>query len=211
MKKLILKTAIVTFVVTVILAVAAFGVASFIAPATMMRFTASLGLESVSGDYAYQEYERSGDLSYLARAFLIAAEKDSDKKANERFDVLYGEEGSERREAFSAFCAEYTVDDSSLPESARGLQYRMYLCGKAAVVKYRLAQSAETKGAVCDFAVSETDKAFPAGNPVVALAICAASSEDGAFCALLLEKISAAGFDQSGEYNDIVTILEDVK
>ena len=87
----------------------------------------------------------------------------------------------------------------------------MYLCGKAAVVKYRLAQSAETKGAVCDFAVSETDKAFSAGNPVVALAICAASSEDGAFCALLLDKINAAEFEQSGEYNDIVTILEDVK
>ena len=211
MKKLILKTAIVTFVVTVILAVAAFGVASFIAPATMMRFTASLGLESVSGDYAYQEYERSGDLSYLARAFLIAAEKDSDKKANERFDVLYGEEGSERREAFSAYCAEYTVDDSSLPESARGLQYRMYLCGKAAVVKYRLAESEEARAQVCDFAISETDKAFPAGNPVVALAICAVSSRDGAFCALLLDKINAAEFEQSGEYNDIVTILEDVK
>ncbi|MGN1077299.1 MAG: hypothetical protein ACI4ST_02170, partial [Candidatus Gallimonas sp.] len=158
MKKLVLKTAIITFVVTAVLAIAAFGVTSFLAPSVMMRFTASLGLESVSGDYAYQEYERSGDLSYLARSFLIAADRDSDKKANERFTVLYGEDGSERREAFSAYCAEYTVDDSSLPESARGLEYRMYLCGRAAVVRYRLADGAEAEGAVCDFAVSETDK-----------------------------------------------------
>lgn len=211
MKKLVLKTAIITFVVTAVLAIAAFGVTSFLAPSVMMRFTASLGLESVSGDYAYQEYERSGDLSYLARSFLIAADRDSDKKANERFTVLYGEEGSERREAFSAYCAEYTVDDSSLPESARGLEYRMYLCGRAAVVRYRLADGAEAEGAVCDFAVSETDKAFSAGNPVVALALSAASAEDGEFCALLLERIDAAGFDHSGVYNDIVTILEDVK
>ncbi len=111
MKKIILKTALITFGVTVILAIAVFGITSFCAPSAMMNFTASLGMESISGDYAYQEYERSGNLECLSRSFIIAAEKKDNRTANDRFTVLYGEDGSERREEFEAFCIAYKVEN----------------------------------------------------------------------------------------------------
>ena len=67
MRKLVLKTALLTLGVLLVLAVAVFGVLSLCAPALVCDFTASLGMETVSADYAYQEYQRSGSLSYLAR------------------------------------------------------------------------------------------------------------------------------------------------
>lgn len=73
MKKLILKTAFITLGVTIVLAFAVFGIVSLVAPAQMMELTLSLGLERIGADYAYQEYERSGDTVYLARAFEICA------------------------------------------------------------------------------------------------------------------------------------------
>ena len=73
MRKIVLKTAIITLGVTIILAVAVFGIVSLIAPAQMMRLTLSLGLDRIGADYAFQEYERSGDVDYLARSFEICA------------------------------------------------------------------------------------------------------------------------------------------
>ena len=73
----------------IILAVAAFGMASLIAPAAMMRFTAGIGLTTMSGDYAFQEYERSGDIACLARSFIISADAKNYRTAASRFSVLY--------------------------------------------------------------------------------------------------------------------------
>ena len=83
MRKLVLKTALITLGVVLVLAVAAFGVISLCAPAVMCDFTLSLGMESVSADYAYQEYQRSGDLAYLARSVELAAGR-NDAKAEEQ-------------------------------------------------------------------------------------------------------------------------------
>ena len=63
MRKIVLKTALVTLGVVIVLAVAAFGIASLCIPATMSELTYSLGMDLISSDYAYQEYERSGGLA----------------------------------------------------------------------------------------------------------------------------------------------------
>ncbi len=211
MKKLILKTAFLTIGVTIILAVAVFGIASFSAPAAMMELSLSLGLESIGGDYAFQEYERSGDLYYLVRAFEISATDKRDEKADDRFTVLYGESGSARREEFSAYCESY-----ELPEGTGApVDYRAYLCALAARVKCRLAKTNEEKSAVCAFALSETDESFPAGNPAIALAVEAASRNDAEFCSLILdaldEGVSAVVKAENTDYCNIVKILEEVK
>ncbi len=216
MKKLILKTALITLIITLILAVAVFGILSFSAPAAMMNFTASLGMDTISADYAFQEYERSGSLSHLSRSFLVAAEHGQNRKADERFTILYGEEGSTRREAFATFCAEYVVDSSDLPAgSVAEYNYRGYLCGQAAVVKYRLAKTEEARRAVCAFAIAETPKNFPAGNPAIALTLAVAEAKDGVFGAVLLDELGRAGFENNQTYQNIVdiiqTILEEIK
>ena len=56
MRKIIFKTIFITLGIVLILAISAFGILSFAAPKTMMQFAASLGLDAISGDYAYQEY-----------------------------------------------------------------------------------------------------------------------------------------------------------
>lgn len=75
MKKTITRTALITLGITLIVAIAVFGIVSFCLPSVMMDFTASLGMKSLSGDYAFQEYERSGNIDCLVRSFVIAAEK----------------------------------------------------------------------------------------------------------------------------------------
>lgn len=212
MKKLILKTALITVGISLVLAIAVFGIVSFFAPAAMMKLCDSLGLENISGDYAYQQYQLSGEIDYLARAFEIAVANDRNDVANERFNEFYGEDGSEQRAAFSEYCLKQTVGDNSaqMPEKVSGYDYRAFICSQAALVKYRIAASDGEKEAVCKFAVSETGKEFVPESPVVALAAESAGKGDKAFCLLLLASVKSADFNtQNNYYIKTVKILED--
>ncbi len=204
MKKTILKTAFITFGVTMILAIAVFGIMSFCAPALMMKLTASLGMESISGDYAYQEYERSGDMDCLARSFVIAAENGDNRAANERFGEFYGQDGSERRNEFETYCAEYKTDPVHGNVS---VSYRNYVTGLASRVKYRLAKTADARAEACDFALSQTTE-FTADSPAAALVIETVSKKDKEFAAFYLEKIRNSNFEQNKTYTDMVKFLE---
>lgn len=201
MKQIIIKTALITLLVTLVLLISAFGIVSFCAPAAMMRFTSSIGMESLSGDYAYQEYERSGEIAYLARAFEIAANREDDHTASERFDAFYA------HEEFGSYCEEQ--DKLIFPVGTPSFSYRPFICGQGACVKYRLAQTEKEKEDVCAFAFSETDAAFSAENPVLQLAVAAAEREDASFCAVLLARMREENFEQNADYNNIIKILEE--
>lgn len=213
-RTLVFKSILITFGVVLILAIAVFGIVSLAAPATMMRFTESLGLTEISGDYAFQEYERSGSISCLANSFIISAEHKRDAKAEERFELLYSYETE--KTSFADFCAEQdkfiTADGGEGdPETYAPGTYRAYLCGLAACVKYRLAKDGADKSAVIKFAVGETDDAFPAGNPSIALALEALKAEDPDFCAGLLAALRAGRFEQNGDFLTISGLLEGVQ
>lgn len=200
MKKLIVKTALITLGAAILLGALLIVILSFSAPKVMMDLTASMGMESVSGNYAYGEWERSGDLDCLARSFLIAAKHD-DETALVRFEALYADEG------FSAYCEagapmDEAIDEGKLPDYS----YRDYLTGTAARVKYRLAKTDAEKKAAIDFAVSETDEAFPEGNPLIALAAEILQEGSGAD---LLAALRAGDFAHNEQYEAIVKILEE--
>ena len=188
---------------------ALFGIMSFWAPSAMMELTASLGMETVSGDYAFQEYERSGSVSCLARSFLIASQHKDDRNAEQRFMLLYGtdEEGNAARERFEEFCGK---QDASAPEGVPAASYRSFLCAQAAAVKYRLAKTAEEKCAVCDFAIGETEKSFRPGNPVISLAVCIAEAKDVQSSAFLLTKMMEKDFEENTDFINIMNILLEV-
>ena len=209
MKKLILKTALITFGVTLILAVSLFGIVSFCAPASMMRFCESIGLESIGGDYAYQEYQNTKNLAYLAHSFELASEKGNYALADERFEELYGQEGSETRIAFIAYCKEQ--NNSSLPDGVPDYDYRSYLCGRAAGVKYHLAETVDEKAAVCDFAILETGAELSQDSPLFSLALAAIDGGDKAFCTLLLGRVRAeTKFKQENvHYQNLIKFLEE--
>lgn len=213
MKKLILKTAVITLGVTLILAVSVFGIVSYVAPSAMMRFCDSLGLESISGDYAYQQYQISGDIDYLARSFELAAASDKDTVAVERFVELYGEENSEQRAAFYEYCSAQNNAETheKLPAEVREFDYRSVVCSKAALAMYRLAETDEQKEALCDFVIEETEFNFTADCPAVALSVEVASQKDRAFCTLLRFRLMSENkFNtQNTHYINILKILED--
>ena len=201
-KKIVWKTIVLTLCVVFILSVSAFGIASLVAPEAMMDFTASIGLDGISGDYAYQEYERSGDVACLARSFIVSADRKKDRTAEDRFNELY------ENENFSAFCEE---QDSiiSKREGFEGYSYRGYVCGLAARVRYRLSKASGGEEVIA-FALSETDKTFPQGNPMIALTVEAATAKDVAFCTLLSESLQSAGFEECNDLSNMIGILEGV-
>lgn len=203
MKKLIIKTAFITFGVTVVLAVSLFGILSFCAPAAMMRLCDFIGLDGVGADYAYEEYRNGGDLGYLVRSVEMEMSAGNYAEAAKRFDELYGDENEtpKQREAFSDYC---NAQGNSSPAGVPERTFRHYICGLAARAKYHLAQTDDQKLAVCAFAVSETETAVSADSPVFALALEAIRERNGDFCALLRARLMELGeegrFDPSNEH-----------
>ena len=202
MKKLVLKTSLIAFAASLVFLLALFGIFSLAAPKVMMNFTESIGLTSLSGDYAYQEYERSGNLECLTRSFLIAADRKQDSKANTRFEALRADKN------FEDYCAEVT---GPALDSGPAYDFRDYLFAQAAGVKYRLAKTAEDKAAVIDFAVEATKESFPAGNPVIALASAAVGAGDRTFCGELAGRLETESkFVRSAQYDSFVEKLKEL-
>ncbi len=213
-KNIVFKTIFITFGVVLILAIAIFGIVSLAAPATMMTFTRSLGLRQVSGDYAFQEFERSGSIAYLADSFVVSAETKRDQTAEERFKLLYAYD--KNGTTFEEFCKEQ--DKVITQESADGEEtpyaegtYRAYVCGLAACVRYRLADSEDAKKEVITFALSETDASFPVMCPATALAMEAVKAEDESFCKELLAALEAGGYDETADFSAVTGMLQSVQ
>ncbi len=199
MKKLILKTAAITLAAALALGALLLAIFSFTAPALMMDFTASLGMVSVSGNFAYEEYERSGDIDCLARSFIIAAESD-EESAMLRWEKLYGDA------RFAEYCDEQKTELTDVP----AYRYRDFLTGTAARLMYRRAASGEAKTAALGFAISETDVTFPAGNPTIALASEASERSDTAFLKEILAALGGENFEHSEQYTRLTQQLEEI-
>lgn len=193
MKKLILKTAIITLCITLVLAISIFGIISFGAPAAMMDFTASLGLKSASGDYAYEYYTRSAELPYLARSAELAYDCKDYETAHERLCALIENEG------FSDLCA---ARDEATQNAG---SYAQYVFGMTACAKYRLGE----KDAAAEFAVRNTPADFPEYSAAVSLALEGIAANDGEFCASFRETLISANFENSKALQDILNILEE--
>lgn len=181
MRKIVFKTIFITLGIVLILAISAFGILSFAAPKAMMSFSASLGLDAISGDYAYQEYRRSGDINYLAYAFEVAANEGRPDAAAERFEEFYENEG------FTDYCK--AQDGEDLGEEIPKLKYRSYACGLGACALYAVAETDEEKLEVYTFALSETSGEFEGNNPLCSLSSAAAGAGDAAFCKTILENM----------------------
>ena len=201
MRKLVFKTMLVTLGVVIVVAIALLGVLSMCAPAAMCDFTYSLGMGSISAGYAYQEYQRSGDLNSLARSVELLAGTD-DEKTVERFDLLYQAEG------FEEMCA--LRDEQNVATVKLLGSYRDFILGVGVRAKYRLADTQEEKTEILRFALAQTEREFPVANPLYALSVEAALHEDEEFCARILESFESVAFEQNAGYTKIVTILKEV-
>ena len=74
MRKVIIKTAIITFVSVIICTVLAFSLLSIFAPGKMADFTGELGMDKASLSFSVRKYERSDDISDLHTILYKASE-----------------------------------------------------------------------------------------------------------------------------------------
>ncbi len=208
-----IKTAFITFGAALVLAVLAFGIISLVAPSVMMRFCDFLGMETMSADYAYQNYQLKGDIDSLARSFELAVSSNNDAAAVIRFEEFYGEDDSEQRVVFATYCRQQDEEqtEETLPEGLSEYSYRSVVCAQAAIARYHLAQTEEEKTEICEFATRESESELSAESPLAALAAECVSQEDAQFCAILrITIVGNAKFNKENEtYIQIMKSLED--
>ncbi len=205
MKNIVFKTIFLTLAVVIVLTISIFGIASLTVPAFMTDFTASLGLTEISGDYAFQEYERSGEVTYLVRSFLVAAHAERYELADERYGFIEKVDEEELTES----CEEID-ENSDLHEAIEGFTCKNYVYGNAAVTKYHLAKTDDARTAALTLAIQKTEHGFPQGNPVLILAVDVSARKDEAFSREMVQKMQAAGFEENKRYQDIIKLLEEV-
>lgn len=201
MKKIIIKTVLITLGIAVLAAVSVFGLCSFFSPASMMRICSEIGLDSVSADYAYAEYERSGEVSYLAYSCSVAAEAGNDRAAVTRFGILYSLDG----EVYLAFCKEQDdAVDPALQPLISG-SYDQYLNGLYVRSMYRTGNGEDA----LQRAAEHTDASFPDNNPFITLALDAIGKNDTDFCKSILLAVRTLGYETQS-YQDFINFLEEI-
>ncbi len=201
MKKLIIKTALITFAAAIGLVFAVFGCLSLFAPSVMCSFTASIGLKGISGEYAYSTYLSSGELEYLAYSCEIASEQGA-KTAIERYEKLIGEEG------FLTYCAqadENRANNSSAPQNVGS--FEQYCYGNYARALLRDGRGLEA----ISFVLSKLGASFPANNCAISLAVEGISMGDKQFCTALKDGLTALSVSAEDGLlkSEIITILEE--
>ncbi len=199
MKKLIIKTALITFVSAIVFAAALFGILSLFAPAAMMRFTASLGFRQLSGDYAYSVYTSTGDIEYLAYSCETAAESVQNVTA-ERYALLIEHDG------FSAYCQQKDAEVAGSEYAEYVLSdYAQYSYGKYACA---LLRQGNGEGAI-DFALSHLNGEFGQNNCVTALAMEGIRTQNEPFCQNLAARLKASEFAENENCKEIISVLEE--
>lgn len=200
MKKLILKTALITFLAACVVFLAVSGLLSLAAPVTMMNFTASLGMDGMSSDYAYEAYTRSDDLDLLARSAEVSFANGSYQKADERFEELMA------RKDFVDYCNTRDESAGAYENTNTTGTFAAYIYSSSACAKYYLAVTDEEKAAVIGFAIEKTDGSFPEYNAVISLAVEARRAADKDFCKQL-----ATALEVSEKFDGENTDLKNVK
>ncbi len=200
MKKLILKTALITFASAILILVIVFGSLSIWAPSIMCEFTASIGLKGLSGGFAYSAYEATGEIDYLAYACTVASDG-KEAITVERYEKLFEEEG------FLQYCA---AQDELQRGNFAGLpmgSYAQYCYGNYACALYR---EGEASGAIA-FVFTALEGRFEESNCAISLSLAIVQANDKTNATQMktqLEAYSVASEDEPRK-QEIITILEE--
>lgn len=154
MFKVILKTALKTLLVVLLLAAVGFAIASLGFPKSMASYFEKCGNYSMAAAYSSLSYSYSGDADDLNRCVQDNIEAGNDRNVSAFGDELLS------RDDFSQFCERKSGELK--------FDYRQYICGRIAVAKYRLGNF--------DGAISLVNGAmsfvnFPSQNAMVQLVL----------------------------------------
>ena len=199
MGKLILKTASVTLLCLVAVALILFGAVSLISPSAMMGLTDSLAMEGMSAYYSVAVYERTGAVGDLASAVERSFDAEHFDDAAKYGKLLLTSEG------FSDYCAERDADTQGI-DSVLG-EYAQYAAGLVSSAQYYIGE----KDSAIETALGAVGETFPQNNAAVYLATAAMDREDKDFCRQMLgslEELNFSGTQDQARLSDFVVMLK---
>ena len=149
MKKLVIKTALITLGAIIVVALAAYGIVARVAPSTLADFYAKMHNYSLTVKYEQRQYERSGEFSDLAALCAELDERRDAEKTAKFVAMLVDDEG------FSEYC-------KKTDESFGNISTAEFYNGKLVLALYRSRGVADA----CERAVKAVEKyGYTKNNP----------------------------------------------
>lgn len=185
-EKLVIKTAVRTVLVLLILLVAAFAVLSFGFPGYMSDVTRNLGAYDMALAYCRLNYSYTGDSMDLADCFELCVLTDDDG------GIISSGEELVLKPDFADVCKNMEqalgeLSDEYLDGEQLVMDYSQRVKGKLAAAYYRADET--IKAIDYAFAANGADS-FRSGNALIALSAEIRTARDGDAAALLLEKLA---------------------
>lgn len=179
--KIILRAALTTLAVVLMLCAFMTLALCFVFPSTMMQITYDMGMNAASVKYAERAYDYSGDVYYAAFATEVAILDGNTEKIAECGNKLISDE------QFATYCAARNADK---PLLAKG-KYEQYVYGQVYAAEYAIATTTAEKSLVINkaFLSLEADS-FPQGNAVATVVIAARKKDDTETLLAIREKMN---------------------
>ena len=200
MNKVIIKTALKTLLILIIVALAAFAVASFGFPQHMATFFENTENYTLATKYASLRYSYTGEVDDAARCVedsILSGDND---------DLIQYCEIFVNHSDFDTYCTQMDEYYSTAAYSSYTLSYKQYIYGKYAVA---LAVNGQKQDAVNTALNANGLHSFKSGNAVSVLALWAAGKEDGETCSLIAAAMESINAPEDAEYyNDILQIVK---
>ena len=90
MKNLVVKTALITLISVLAVAIVTFAILTAFAPSVMLKVTSGLGMDKTALSFAVRQYEKTEDISDLSEVVYLASEtEDYDRLSKYGKELLY--------------------------------------------------------------------------------------------------------------------------
>lgn len=194
MSKVIIKTALKTLLIVILVAAAAFAVASFGFPQHMATFFENTENYSIAAKYASLRYSYTNEVEDAARCASDAILSEDDSTI-----VKYCVKFTGHKD-FESYCEQMDEYYSSTEYAQYTTSYKQYIYGKY-VVALASGGTEEDKEEAAEQALSANGvHSFKSGNALSVLALWAVENGDGELCSIIVTKMSTISPSDDAEY-----------
>ncbi|MBR2330710.1 MAG: hypothetical protein IKA40_05630 [Clostridia bacterium] len=200
--KIIVRAALTTLAVVLMLCAFMVLALSFVFPSTMMQLTYDMGMNAVSVQYARRAYDYSGDVYYVAFATEVSILDGNIENVAEYGTLLITDD------EFATYCEGRNAQKPPLVVGT----YEQYVYGQVYSAEYVGLQTAAEKALVINKAFASIDGAgFPQGNAVATIVIAAKKKGDNETLRAIREKMNdvdknSLAADDSARFADVFAL-----
>ena len=200
MKNFVVKTAVKTFLIILVLAVVAFGVFNFACPQYMASFAEQIGNYDMALSYASLRYSYTGDTRDLARCFEDAILADDDSSI-----VRYGDEFFQKEDRAQVM---YELSlESYDPSTQNYIDYFNFFGGR--LVRARYSQDDFSGALALD--LNNGTSSFAYGCPLMSLTAEVVGSQDKTNAPALLEVLQSISPEDEEQAAMLESLSKSVK